>query len=379
VSVPAQPERRVRTETCPLCGAAGETLAALPASVTSEAKPLDASSRLLGCASCGHVFTHADVDWARFYSEQYDATLTDDGLDELVVDRDGRTVFRTDFDYGVFRRMTGEDLHGAARVLELGCGRGRILSRLKRDGFRRVWACDVSERYREKAAELIGADHVSIGELPKGPFHVICTFFVLEHDTHPLDTVRALRERLSDGGVLFAMVPDWRSNPGDLACVDHVNHFSLETLRVLFARAGLELVDAGVPAAGTLAVTARRCEPEERSATLDRKALKPFLKTLEQLKTLPERLGGHRRIYFYGAGFYAGLAARFTPRLDGVFDANPRKQGLERLGHTVEAPQAISAQPHADDALVVCVNPASAGPIAAQYGGLFGDVVQFTM
>src|SRR5581483_9069105 len=114
-----------------------------------------------------------------------------------VVNREGGTVFRTDFDWGVFCRMVGGALHVGARVLEFGCGRARILSRLKKSGFEQLWACDVSERYREKAAALIGAGRVSIGALPTGPFDVICTFFVLEHDPHPLESMRALRERLS--------------------------------------------------------------------------------------------------------------------------------------------------------------------------------------
>jgi SAM-dependent methyltransferase len=366
---------------CPLCThASSETLAVLPASITSESKPLEGQSELKLCPQCGHVFTWAAVDWDTYYSQQYDATLTDDGLDELVVGPDGKTQFRTDFDYGLFRRMTGDALHGAARVLEFGCGRGRILSRLKKDGFRRVWACDVSEKYRPRAAELLGAANVSIGSIPRGPFQVICTFFVLEHDVDPLASLSALRERLSDDGTLFLMVPSWRTNLGDLACADHVHHFSIESLHMLCAAAGLGVTGVDLSAAGTIALTAKRAAvaggfDNERLAEANRLATKPFLETLARLNELPQRLAPARRVFLYGAGFYAALASTFVPKVSGIYDANPRKQGLERLGHTVAAPSRITPHAHRDDTLLVCINSQSAGAIAEQYRHAFGDVV----
>lgn len=369
---------------CPVCKKdASDTLAVLAASVTSESKQLPGKSRLELCTRCGHLFTWADVDWATYYAQQYDATLTDDGLDELVVGADGKTLFRTDFDYGLFRRMLGEDLHGAARVLEFGCGRGRILSRLVRDGFRRVWASDVSEKYRARAGELIGASHVCIGSIPQGPFDVVCSFFVLEHDTDPLGSLGALRERLAEGGVLFLMVPNWRTNLGDLACADHVHHFSVESLHMLCGAAGLTVTGIDLSAAGTLALTARRSETttgleNPRLVLANRAATQPFIATLERLQALPQTLPADRRVFLYGAGFYAALASTFVTRVSGIYDANPRKQGLERLGHTVAAPSRITPHTHREDTLLVCVNAKSADAIAEQYRHAFKEVVTLT-
>ncbi|MBK7859040.1 MAG: class I SAM-dependent methyltransferase [Archangiaceae bacterium] len=364
---------------CALCGGAGEVLAELPTSITSESKPLSGASRLSLCSRCGHLFTEAQVDWHTYYSQSYDATLTDDGLDELVVLPDGKTTFRTDFDYGLFRSMTKEALHGAARVLEFGCGRGRILSRLTRDGFRRVWAYDVSERYRENAARLLGPGRVSIGALPEGQYDVIATFFVLEHDTDPVGSLRQLRARIADDGTLFVMVPNWRTNLGDLACADHVHHFSVETLTVMLAATGFGVSAVDASAAGTLAVVAKPCEPRKafddpERVKAARAATRPFIETLARLSELPSKLDG-RRVFLYGAGFYAALAHAFVPNVSGVYNSNPRKHGLERFGHTVAAPSVICAERHASDALLVCVNARSAKPIADQYRAAFGEVL----
>lgn len=363
---------------CPLCGGEPERLAELPASITSESKALDGASRLMLCGRCAHVFTEADVDWHTYYSRAYDATLTDGGLDELVVTPEGQTVFRTDWDYGVLRRMV--PLHG--RILEFGCGRGRILSRLVRDGFRSTWACDVSDRYAAHAEALLGQGRVGIGAIPEGPFDVVCTFFVLEHDTDPLSSLKALRERLAPGGVLFVMVPAWRTNLGDLACADHVHHFSVETLHALLGAAGLEPVSTDAATAGTLAVTARAgpvvpLAERPQLVAESRAAAQPLLETLRRLKELPTRIGPARRVFLYGAGFHAALARAFLPGVAGIYDANPRKQGLERLGHTVAAPPAIDRDEHRDDCLLVCVNAQSAGAIAARYGSAFAQVLTF--
>ncbi len=360
---------------CPLCKSEGDVLANLPASVTSESKPLNAPSSLVQCRRCSHLYTHADVDWATYYSDAYDATLTDEGLDELVLANGSQPRFRTEFDYTMFRESVM--FSDTARVLEFGCGRGRILSRLAKDGVRNVWACDVSEKYRRLAGELIGADHVSIGSIPEGPFDVICTFFVLEHDSDPLASLKALRARLK--GTLFAMVPNWKTNLGDLACADHTHHFSPESLRMLFAEAGLEIIEEDTSAPGTLAVVARVAEPVAAfgTAPLARSAVQPFLDTLAQLQALPQRLDPKRRVFFFGAGFYAALTAAFVHHIDGIFDSNPRKQGQERFGRRVASPETISTA-HADDTLVVCVNPRSAAPIAEKYGIAFREVYTLT-
>ncbi len=365
---------------CPLCRGGAERLAELPASITSESKALEGASRLMLCTTCAHVFTEAEVDWHTYYSRAYDATLTDGGLDELVVTPEGEVVFRTDFDYGLFRRMVRGALHPRARVLEFGCGRGRILNRLVRDGFENTWACDVGDRYFAFAESLLGRGRVSIGSIPPGPFDVVCTFFVLEHDTDPLASLTALRERLNPGGTLFVMVPAWRTNLGDLACADHVHHFSLATLEALLGAAGLEVTSAEVSTPGTLAVTARAAEAEPFVARPDlvsehRAAVSPLLETLERLRELPSQLASHRRVYLYGAGFHAALARAFLPRVAGIYDANPRKQGLERLGHTVAAPADIAREKHENDCLLVCVNARSAGAIAAQYKSAFAQVL----
>ncbi|MBL8958106.1 MAG: class I SAM-dependent methyltransferase [Myxococcaceae bacterium] len=365
---------------CPLCGGDAETLAELPASITSESKALDGESRLRLCGTCAHVFTEADVDWHAHYTRDYDATLTDGGLDELVVTPEGKTVFRTDYDYAVFRRMAGDALHGAARVLEFGCGRGRILNRLVRDGFKRTWACDLGERYAAFAESLLGKGRMSVGSIPEGPFDVICTFFVLEHDTNPLQSLKALRQRLAPGGTVFIMLPAWKTNLGDLACADHAHHFSIETLDAVLGAAGLERVSVDVATAGTLAVTARAGEviplmPRPQLVEANREAAQPLLETLERLQHLPTRVDPARRVFLYGAGFYAALANAFVPKVAGIYDANPRKQGLERLGHTVAAPQDISKHKHAHDCLVVCINAKSAGTVAAQYREAFGQVL----
>src|SRR5262245_2251736 len=225
---------------CPICRARGVVLYAPAASVTSESKLLPAASELRCCTGCGHLFTSVAVDFSRYYAVEYDSTLSDDGLDEIVSTADGRIVYRTDVDYELMMRLAGKDAGKAAAILEFGCGRGRILGRLARDGYTDLTGYDLSERYREPVSRAIGEpSRVFIGVRPSSRrYDLVCTFFVLEHDVDPVGSLAYLRGVLARHGKLYLMVPSFPSNPVDLACADHVHHFSPRYMRALLAACG---------------------------------------------------------------------------------------------------------------------------------------------
>ncbi len=374
----------MRSDECPICSAPGRVVTSFDASVTSESKVLPCSSVLFACDGCGHLFTSLDVDLRDYYATAYDATLTDEGQDELVVTDAGTTAFRTDVDYALFRRMVGDRLQPGCAVFEYGCGRGRILSRLRKDGVLDLRGHDVSESYRAPVEAMIGAGRVSIGERPAmRDVDVACTFFVLEHDPRPGDALRYLRATLKEDGLLYAMVPSYTTNLGDLACADHVNHFSPRSLRALLARSGFETLGVDdTSAVGSVAVVARPgpvvlepgpSGPEARDASA---AIAGYLTRLD---AVVRHLDPARPIYLYGAGFYGALTlARLRGsgrEAAGLFDANPRKQGEHRLGLRVAAPDSLSQREYGQAALVVCVNARVAGAIVDRFTPVFGSVL----
>ena len=361
--------------TCRLCRAQGDTVLELDVSVTTESKRLPGPSALCVCDACGHVFTDVALDLAAYYAEQYDANLTDEGHDEIVTTKDGAVVFRTDVDFGLMQRIALARVPKAARVLEYGCGRGRILSRMRKAGFADVSAHDLSESYRAAAEALVGDDHVFIGARPEGPFDFAYSFFVLEHDADPAGALAWLHGAIAPGGSLFLMLPSFETNLVDLACADHVNHFTPAVLEALLEASGFDPVAIDTTSAmGAVAVLARRAERDPRPIAADplrarasRAAIAPFLDYMAGVQSLAARVDPARPLYVYGAGFYATLTCAVlgaTP--SAVFDANPRKHGTTHLGAPVLAPERAKDPAHAEGELVVCVNPAITSRIAAE-------------
>lgn len=371
---------------CNVCGAPGEVIASFANSLTSESRRLPAPSSLEACPCCGMLHSAAQVDWARYYAEEYDAKLSDGGADEIVSLEDGQTVFRTDFDYALFRRHLGDRLTPSTSLFEFGCGRARILSRLHRDGFHDLAAFDLSESYRDGAARFC-AERVYIGTRPDLRCDVAYSLFVLEHDVAPVDSLRYLHGVLRPEGLLYVVVPNYQTNVVDLACADHVNHFGPTTLRAVVEGVGfvVETVD-DTSSIGSLVLVARRGEHQTVPpswARLDlvaesRASAGEFVDYLASLRATISVLAPTQPIWLYGAGFYAALVhaevVAAGHQVAGIFDANPRKAGSIVLGHRVRGADEIASAGLGSAQLLICVNPRIGQSIAERWSPHVGSI-----
>ena len=371
---------------CILCGADTELLRCFPRSVTSESKLIPAQSTLHLCQSCGHVQSSIAIDLARYYAEHYNALLTDEGHDEIVSTADGSIVFRTDLDYDLMKRHLADVLANAPSIFEFGCGHGRILSRLYKDGQRRLSAFDLSDLYRDSVTPFVTPAQLFIGERPHdSQFDVAMSFFVLEHDVDPVDSLLYLRSQLADDGRLYLMLPNYVSNSADLACADHVNHYSPRTLSALVEACGFRVltVDDTSAIGAVVVIATPDGSPIDRANVRladasrvedSRDSTTEFLQYMQRLESLARRLCG-KRVALYGAGFYGVLVQAHLEsagaQVVDVFDANPRKQGSERLGLTVRAPETLANGDWRDTDLVMCIN----SRIAASVGQKFAEDV----
>lgn len=96
------------------------------------------------------------------------------------------------------------------RILDIGCGAGTILRRLKELGT--AVGLDANEAAARTARERAGCQ-VYVGYLPDGlpegldPFHAVGLFDVIEHLDDDVACLRAAREVVADDGVLVVTVP----------------------------------------------------------------------------------------------------------------------------------------------------------------------------
>ena len=122
----------------------------------------------------------------------------------------------------------------SARVLDLGCGSGDLLSYLNRYGFRLVEGVDVSEEQvelaRSRGLDASVADAMQTLRNRVGDYDLITAFDVLEHFSKGelLRLMEAVRSALRPNGVFIAQTPN-----GEGLLPGHVIHSDLTHLTIL--------------------------------------------------------------------------------------------------------------------------------------------------
>ena len=178
---------------CPICGTGDPT--------TRPENLRDSNSiTVLSCESCQHnfldSFDHVDEDY--FVSDKFLISKPFlDGIDDRL------------------RHFAHENEERAQRVgpllvnktvLDLGCGDGALMERVK-PLARRVEGLERTTAFRKRLSERGYVVHEKI-EAVTDPYDVILMFHVLEHLPDPVATIRACVERLVPGGLLYIEVPN---------------------------------------------------------------------------------------------------------------------------------------------------------------------------
>ena len=196
------------------------------------------------CSSCGRGRTlPAPEDLGRYYPTGYYGSggIRFNPLVEAAIRRSRAARVRM--------VLRGHPEPGS--ILDVGCGRGLMLSELARRGWKAV-GVEMSEAASRHAREVLGLD-VRVGELvslhlPAASFDVVSFFHVLEHLADPDAALAEARRLLRPDGRLLVEVPNFGSFQSRLAGgrgfhVDaprHLFHFTREALRASLERAGFE-------------------------------------------------------------------------------------------------------------------------------------------
>ena len=128
-------------------------------------------------------------------------------------------------------------------VLEIGCGTGYLLSRLKERGAR-VQGIEPGP-HGERGSALYGVPVVR-GSFPsaeiQGQFGLVVLYLVLEHLPDPVGFLASVRDRVTPGGHLAIVVPDAEPflEAGDPSILfhEHYSYFTAATLAATLRTAG---------------------------------------------------------------------------------------------------------------------------------------------
>lgn len=342
-----------------------------PTSLTTGGVLVPQPTEVFFCHTCGHVHTRPILNLDRYYDQDYNINLDSAEADDLYAWTPERSIYRSEHQAETLLRLL--PLKRGAVVLDYGCAKAASSRRLlQARPDLRIHLFDVSENYRPFWADIGVAADWSTYRIPKtweARFDAVYSFFVLEHVLSVPEALAELARVLKPDGALYLVVPNLFRNSGDLLVVDHVNHFTHASAPTALRRAGLilETVDEESHR-NALILIARKAEsgmaakvPAQIGELHDRVQTIAEAWSRRQREILAFESSGPKRTagVIYGSGFYGSLIAatlRHRDRIRSFLDQNPHRQGQQRLGIPVRAPDQLP--PGADHAYIG-LNPAT--------------------
>ncbi len=208
------------------------------------------------CAACGCLqIRDFPPDMARFYPANYysmeaklpfpkgfplDSLRRWESLFRLRVHNFGNTKRRQIFDW-----LRGAGVDFDSNILDVGCGRGKLLHQLRLDGFRRLTGLDPFVAGELRYANGITVHKHTLAE-HQGAYDLIMMHHSFEHMPGQLGMLRDAARLLAPGGTLLLRIPvvsvTWREYGIDWLQLDAPRHFFLhspKSLSLLAAQAGL--------------------------------------------------------------------------------------------------------------------------------------------
>ncbi len=330
--------------------------------------PLSSGYDLLVCRNCGFVYADTSVsqaDYDRFYSEhsKYADNKTSTGgggnpMDDLRL-RETAEYLAT--------LLTNENV----RILDIGCATGGLLKWLQNLGFHQTVGIDPSDTCVRLTRELTGKEAIkgSLGSIPEGigKFDLVVLSHVAEHVQDVASVVTTLRSLLKPDGLAYVEVPNAAQYKDCLIApfqdfnTEHINHFSVQSLKNLFRKGwvitqtGEKLLDLGAglyyPAA--FIVVQNSTEASETAITVDnhlRPAVEEYIdlskRMMEQIDLkIQSLLKLFDKLIVYGTGQLAMKLLRDTylskAQIEFFVDSNPLNQGKTLHGKPIYAPSKI--------------------------------------
>jgi SAM-dependent methyltransferase len=326
------------------------------------------------CGRCGTGFadgiaSQAEMD--RYYAEQ----------SKYAYDQAGGSESPWDFKRfeEIVEQIEPHLVSRHARILDIGCATGGLLSVFKGRGFPNVIGADPSAACEKTAERLHGVKvrTANVSHLAdwNDRFELILMVGVLEHLREPKDAIRTVSRLLSPEGLLYCAVPDveglaaCRNGPYQQFSVEHVNFFSTHSLGRLMAECRMTAVDTRrwnvewreavwEPIASGLYKTGKKAIPSFDSSTGP--ALARYLDVsregdLRILSTIDSLRRSQEQILVWGAGTLTRrllATTRFAEANIAAFvDSNIHLQKRNLAGRPVLGPEQIAGR---SERILIC-------------------------
>jgi hypothetical protein len=306
---------------------------------------------LVHCAGCGFVFNAAFDETLVRYAPGYDGSQGHSPLFGRYLD-------------GLARDLVARHALRDRTVVEIGCGAGDFLVRLRREGVGQGIGFDPS--YAGAPDGLPPGLTIRPEAYPPGqphpPAHLLCARHLLEHIARPAAFLAPLRTALAGtaGAVVFVETPrlEWILEQGAFWDVfyEHCSYFTAPALRRLFEAAGFAVTRAGATFGGQYQfLEARVAPPRPAAGPADPESLAVRLEAFARgaeagCAAWRARIEGLARgggCLVWGAGAkgvtFLNVLGLDPDTVPAVVDLNPGKQGrfVPGTGQPIIAPSDI--------------------------------------
>jgi len=201
---------------------------------------------IVKCNNCSFVYTNPRpdrIEVSKYYPQSYY------GKDNVRFNKIVEYVL------GLIRKNRARaiaSLMSPGRILDIGCGRGKMLSFLKKKKWQTIGteisaeACRYAQEYLN--LEVVPKDLPEI-KFPDSYFDVITLFNSLEHLSNPREVLNECKRILKPAGWLIIALPNidsiqtriFKNRWFHLDLPRHYSHFSLSTLKEMLNIAGFEI------------------------------------------------------------------------------------------------------------------------------------------
>ncbi|EKV26039.1 hypothetical protein C882_3326 [Caenispirillum salinarum AK4] len=361
------------TPRCPACDATDwRPLLDLPGrpSLATDLRTLARPLSKVVCGGCGMAANAEHRGDVAIADYENDYGLNTTGAEEHVYFTADGPISRSQ---AIIDWMRPHLTASPGAVLEVGCGQGNLLARL-RDAFpgSRVSGCEAS-REAVALARSRGLDAMQRAVAPHLPSlpeaDLVISFGVLEHVEDAAFFLRALRRACRPGGRAIISVPVQEDGGYDLFFEDHVWHFTAPHLAAAARRAGWRVltVETGHPVVQGFGLLV--CDP---GADDDASSAPPTADTgglnarnrdtwMARFEETNGRLANlrDRPLAVFGAGEMFALLHTYTDlgrcRIERLIDDDAARHGRRLRGVAVTGRDWLAAHPEVP--VFVAVNP----------------------
>lgn len=353
---------------CPICTGSNVCILHSQAFVLPEGHSLSNGYDVVSCQSCGFVYADVNVSqdaYNKFYARfsKYSDPNTSTGGGENVYDLN-RLVETT-------KLISSHFLDKNINIIDIGCANGGLLREIKNLGYRNVLGIDPSPVCVENCLATAGVNATigSISSLPSGigTFDIVILSHVLEHIQDLSSALATISKLLTENGEIYAEVPDATRYADFIAApfqdfnTEHINHFSLNSLKKLFNNFGFVPTyeerrsfqitkDAYYPVISVFFIKANRASTFSYDAELVEKIQKYIGLSKAMLSKLDDQiaeiLNKNDEIIVWGTGQLAMKLLAETclgkAKIVAFVDGNPINQGKVINSIQVISPKAVS-------------------------------------